>query len=150
MPTENEVFSIEEKSWITHIRLPSEKPAASILLLHGWTGNERSMWIFTRGLSSYLIIAPRGPVHAEAGYGWASQRKSGEFASYSNFLQVTNRLTNWITSLTQTYQVEHLPVYLMGFSQGASLALILSIRFPDRFSRVVVLSGFLPPAQKNI
>jgi phospholipase/carboxylesterase len=149
VPTENEVFSIEEKSWISRIRLPSEKPVASIFLLHGWTGDERSMWIFTRGLSSYLVIALRGPVHAESGYGWASQRKSGGFASYSDFLQVINCLVNWITSLTQTYQVEHLPVFLMGFSQGASLALILSIRFPDRFSRIAVLSGFLPAGSEK-
>jgi len=149
VPTENEVFSIEDKSWIARIRLPSEKPVASILLLHGWTGDEQSMWIFTRGLTSYLIFAPRGPVQAEEGYGWASQSQSGELASYSDFLQVTDRLIDWITPLTRTYQAEHLPVYLMGFSQGASLALILSIRFPDRFNRVAVLSGFLPAGSEN-
>ena len=150
MPTENEVFTIEEKSWIASIRLPSKKPVASIFLLHGWTGDERSMWIFTRGLTSYLIFAPRGPVHTEEGYGWASQSQTGKFASYPDFLLVTNPLVDWITSLTRTYQAEHLPVYLMGFSQGASLALILSIRFPDRFSRVAVLSGFLPAGSENI
>jgi len=149
VPIENEILTLENQGWVTSIRLPSEKPEASILLLHGWTGNEQSMWVFARGLTSYFIFAPRGPIHAEQGFGWASPTKSGEFASFADFLKVTSRLADWAASICSHYQTEHLPVYLMGFSQGAALALILSFRFPNRFSRVAVLSGFLPDGSQE-
>jgi phospholipase/carboxylesterase len=37
-------------------------------------------------------------------------------------------------------------VRLLGFSQGGALAVVLAAREPDRFDRVVVLSGFVPAA----
>jgi phospholipase/carboxylesterase len=151
VPTENEIITIEDEGWVTSIRLPSEKPVACILLLHGWTGDERSMWIFAHGLTSYLVFAPRGPIRAEEGFGWTTQNKSKEFASFLDFFIMSNRLAEWAASFPLTYQFGHLPVYLIGFSQGAALALILSIRFPERFKRVAVLSGFLPAgSQENL
>jgi phospholipase/carboxylesterase len=149
VPTENEIFTNENYGWLASVRLPSDKPTASILLLHGWTGDERSMWIFARGLSSYFIFAPRGPIHAEVGFGWAAQKKSGEFASFSDFLQVSDRLADWVASFPINYLPVHLPVYMMGFSQGGAMAITLSIRFPERFSRVAILSGSLPAGSQE-
>jgi phospholipase/carboxylesterase len=149
VPIENEIFTTEYQGWVTSARLPSEKPAASILLLHGWTGNERSMWIFTHGLNSYFIFAPRGPVRAEEGFGWAEQKISGEFASFSDFLQVTDRLADWAAWFPTNYLSVHLPIYLMGFSQGGAIAITLSIRFPERFHRSAVLSGSLPAGSQE-
>jgi hypothetical protein len=45
-----------------------------MLLIHGLTGDENSMWIFARNLSAeYWMIAPRAPhasQMAQGGYSW--------------------------------------------------------------------------------
>ena len=109
------------------------------------------MWIFARGLTPYLIFAPRGPIRSEEGFSWASQKILAEFSSFTDFLEVSDRLGDWATAFPTNYLTENLPIYLIGFSQGAALALILSIRFPERFNRVAILSGFLPAgSQENL
>ena len=74
MPTPNEPYTIYDRGWVVRIQPPTKSgPHRVLLLLHGWTGDETVMWVFTRSLpTNYWILAPRGPVKTPLkGYGWA-------------------------------------------------------------------------------
>jgi len=90
----------------------------TILCLHGWTGDEHSMDVFVRRLpDTCWILAPRAPHSAP-----------------EKDLQV------WLAHLA----LPRRSVNILGFSQGAAMALTYTILYPEQVNRVAALSGFLP------
>jgi len=58
---------IEFNGWTLRAR-PGKDSKRFMLLIHGFTGDENSMWVFAQGLSpDCWIIAPRAPHAAEPG-----------------------------------------------------------------------------------
>lgn len=143
MLTGSESTVIEEGGWTFRVQPPLSKPPDSLIIfLHGWTGDENSMGIFSRGLGSAWCFFPRGPVKLGGGYAWV-ETQSINSAHLSNFWPVAQELYEEISRWIKTYPVDNLPTYLVGFSQGAAMALALTVRYP-LFQRTAVLSGFLP------
>ncbi len=72
MPDPSNTTLIEFKDWTLRIREASNLPPRLMLLIHGLTGDENSMWVFARNLpANYWILAPRAPYAAEqGGYSW--------------------------------------------------------------------------------
>ncbi len=100
------------------------------------------MGIFARGLDSSWCFFPRGPVKLAEGFAWVDT-PSIYSAHLSQFWPVAQMLYNKIWIWINAYQLANLPVYLVGFSQGAAMALALAVRY-RLFHRTAVLSGFLP------
>lgn len=130
---------------IVRLRIPnqdSEYPV--LLLLHGWTGDENSMWVFESRLpQDNIIIAPRGIFPSPlGGYGW--RKSNGD--RWPNMDDFTPAITsiNELISKKELVQADFSRLYLVGFSQGAALAYAFSIEYPDRVSAIAALSGFLP------
>ena len=70
---ELETRTIEINDWVLRVREPEgDGPHPVVLLIHGWTGDENSMWIFASRLPEhYLLIALRGLHEAPIGvYSW--------------------------------------------------------------------------------
>jgi phospholipase/carboxylesterase len=116
-------------------------------MLHGWTGNENSMWLFTRNLSEqYAILLPRAPHMApEGGYSWREVLPGNWGLPGLEELRpsteaVMDFLDDW--SAVAGVDISHFDV--AGFSQGAAMAYSLALFFPQRVDRVAALSGFLP------
>ncbi|WP_299028149.1 alpha/beta fold hydrolase [uncultured Thermanaerothrix sp.] len=131
---------------ITVIRPTSEDPQAPPLVaLHGWTGNEHSMDIFIRRMpSNRWILVPRAPYPAEPdGYAWVPPTPERP-APWETFAQSAMRLKEEMDNWLAHFSLPTVPVDLMGFSQGAAMALTYAILFPERVNRLIVLSGFLP------
>jgi phospholipase/carboxylesterase len=144
--TGSESFVKDEGEWIVRVQPAlSIPPANLIIFLHGWTGDENSMGIFGRGLPSSWCFFPRGPVKLTEGYAWVNN-PSIPSARLADFWPVTQVLFGEITRWIRIYALDNLPVYLVGFSQGAAMALSLAIRYP-LFQRTAVLSGFLPAGE---
>jgi len=63
---------MDYNGWTMRVRHAVGEPARLILLLHGWTGDENSMWVFAHKFPENLwIAAPRAPHSAEGGwYSW--------------------------------------------------------------------------------
>ncbi len=65
------------RDWVIREKRPAGSgPFRVLLLLHGWTGDENSMEIFTNGLpANYWLAAPRG-IYASnlGGYSWYSDQ----------------------------------------------------------------------------
>src|SRR5688572_14235168 len=72
MPDLNSTALISFKDWTLRIRKSTHPTPRFLLLIHGHTGDENSMWVFARGLPAhYWIVAPRAPHPAESGgYSW--------------------------------------------------------------------------------
>jgi len=114
-------------------------------MIHGWTGDENSMQIFQRGISShYWIISPRGVISTpEGGYGWIGHRPGRE-ATLHAFIEPAQSLSQLVRHIRRDYSLPDIPIDLMGFSQGAALCLAYCLQYPAEVRKVAVLSGFLP------
>ncbi|HQV64553.1 MAG TPA: hypothetical protein PKV19_11160, partial [Anaerolineales bacterium] len=72
MQTATNTELIEFNNWTLRVRASQSVNPRLLVLIHGWTGDENSMWVFARGISSdYWMIAPRAPHPAESsGFSW--------------------------------------------------------------------------------
>ena len=132
--------------WTLRLRPSAGAPAAVLLALHGLTGDERSLDIFTaRVPPEYYVIAPRGPIPAEPGFSWIERTDSSPLPGAAEFSQavaeVERRLPTWFSGLSLS---SALPIHLMGFSQGAALSLRLIFSAPRRYRSAAILAGFFP------
>jgi len=142
----NETSLVTQDGWIMRVQ-PGTNPDARhlLVLLHGWTGNEEVMWIFTRHLAQdNWIISPRGPIHAsEGGFGWFPEGnlRTPSLAEIKPVVEaVLSRIDRW----AQSIQLVDLQLSLMGFSQGAMLAYAIALLFPHRVRGIAALAGYLP------
>lgn len=115
-----------------------------ILMLHGWTGDENSMWVFSPRLpKNALIIAPRGFNKTEAsGYSWHPDLPT-RWPWINDFQPAIENIFT-ILSTNNFPDGDFSQLHLIGFSQGAAMAYSMTILEPTRIASVVGLSGFLP------
>jgi phospholipase/carboxylesterase len=133
------------EDWVIKTRRPDgEGPFPVILMLHGWTGNEKAMWVFAgRMPMDALLLAPRAPYPSPlGGYSWHAQQH-----------QVWPWVDDFNPALEALFQMlsgRHFPeadfssMVLVGFSQGAAMAYALALQHPKRVRALVGLSGFMP------
>ena len=123
---------------------PGDGPHRVILLLHGWTGDENSMWVFTpRMPKNAFLIAPRGLYLSPlGGYAWHPDLENA-IPWVDDFRSAVDALQEILTpACFPTADFSNLSV--VGFSQGAALAYSIALLFPHRVRTVVGLSGFMP------
>jgi phospholipase/carboxylesterase len=131
--------------WVLKERRPAgQGPFRFHLLLHGWTGDENSMDIFSKTLpADTWLVAPRGVyVSALGGYSWF--RDQGKTWPWVDDFRPA------IEALFDLMELKKFPganferVDLMGFSQGAALAYALAFLYPQRVNQMAGLAGFMP------
>ena len=140
--------TVELDGNLIKIRRPISNISRVTLLLHGWTGDENSMRVFSQAFpETDLLIAPRAPFpssHTQrGGFSWV-QKKSGDYPWWSDFQQAIEFLDGLLEGLSLHLGVDLSTIRLTGFSQGAALSYAYAILNPDRVSRVSGLSGFFP------
>jgi phospholipase/carboxylesterase len=142
----NESVTIFERGWIFRYRLPAQMPAQKVaVMIHGWTGDENSMEIFARGLpANCLQLFPRGPVSApDGGYGWTAVR-GVENSQMSDFVPAADQLLKEIDAHLADWKMANSHFSITGFSQGAAMAYVLTVLYPQRIERMAALAGFMP------
>jgi phospholipase/carboxylesterase len=144
MMIDNETISFD--NWVMRIQRPgSLGPFRVILMLHGWTGDENSMWVFSSRLpNSALLVAPRGlfPARGTAGYSWHPEI-SAPWPWLNDFQFAVEKLFE-VLSTHNFPQGDFNRLHIIGFSQGTALAYTMAILHPGRIASLVGLSGFLP------
>jgi len=102
------------------------------------------MWIFaSRVPADNLVISPRGLYPSPmGGFSWypPSSRpwpKSEDFRAAIEALRALLSPRNFSMG-------DFSRITLIGFSQGAALAYLYALRFPEQVERVIGLAGFLP------
>jgi phospholipase/carboxylesterase len=143
---------------LVHLIRPPKKAVTLpplILLLHGVGSHERDLF----DLAQYLdrcafIVSARAPnVLDPNSYAWYPV----EFTAARPIIDAEAAEDSWlillrfIDELIEAYHVDPKRVYLMGFSQGAIMSLVMALTQPEKMAGVVAMSGhLLPEVQPNI
>ena len=138
---------IEFEDWTLRIRKTDHPSPRLLLMLHGFTGDENSMWVFARDLPTrFWIVAPRAPHTTEpSGYSWRPPHAS-DFGRPS--LEQLRPTAEALVRLIDAYQlsagIEANVFDVMGFSQGGAMSNLLAFLYPERIRKAGILAGFVP------
>jgi len=147
VPDPTNTSLIQFNNWTLRIREAAERPSRLLLLLHGLTGDENSMWVFARDLPKhYWMVAPRAPHTAEPfGYSWRPLLP-GTFGrpSLEQLLPAAEALIRLVDEYQASAKIEAGIFNVMGFSQGAAMSNLLAILYPQRVRKIGILAGFVP------
>lgn len=147
MPDPNNPSLVQFNGWTLRVRAATARPSRLLLLLHGYTGDENSMWVFARDLPKhYWMIAPRAPHPSGAeGYSW---RPLPSFdlgkPSLEQLLPAAEALIRLVDAYQTLVKVEAKTFDVMGFSQGAAMSNVLAFLYPERIRKIGILAGFVP------
>ena len=149
MPDPNELSLITFKDWTLRVRESTSPSPRLMLLIHGLTGDENSMWVFARNLSSdYWMVAPRAPYPSQmslGGYSWSpSPGDAEDRSSLEQLRESAEMLVRLADDYAASVRMDATSFDLMGFSQGAAICSSLAFLHPDRIGRVAILAGFAP------
>jgi phospholipase/carboxylesterase len=127
------------------LKVDPSAPARSVLMLHGWSGDENVMWVLETVLpETRIVAAPRGlyPLRS-GGYQWV-EGDGGLTSSLSDFAAGVDSILAVLDELAGTEGLDPADLIMMGFSQGAALAFAVleSGRIHPR--AIVCLAGFVP------
>jgi phospholipase/carboxylesterase len=145
-PSETEL--IEFQGWTLRLRTTETRPPRLLLLIHGWTGDENSMWVFARHLpADFWILAPRAPHPTKpSGFSWrVGSPARGSLPEFDDLRQSSTDLISMLDELAADRDLPSGAWSVMGFSQGAAVAATLALLFPQRVDRLALLAGFVPP-----
>lgn len=135
-------------SYYFHVKQPEGPTSNQIYcLIHGWSGNEKSMTVFSSAVpDKATIVFPRGLLHLDQdSFAWADVRNNLT-PVFENYAKIASDLMRSIHELIRSSQLNSNSekINLMGFSQGAAISAVLSILYPEIINKVAILSGFLP------
>jgi len=163
VPDASNTHQMTYNGWTMRVRHAAQEPARFLLLLHGWTGDENSMWVFTRKFPVDMwIAAPRAPHPAdEGGYSWralqpgtlrhgfdklnpAAQDSAWGLPTLSDLKPAADNLIRLVDDVSASIGVDATQFDVAGFSQGGALTNVLTLLYPQRIRKAAVLAGFMP------
>jgi phospholipase/carboxylesterase len=137
-----------ETSGLLHcIRLPQEaspaNPAPVLVMVHGWGGDEASMWLFKQVIPpGVAAVTPRAPLDLDnGGYAWFYRDNPLHLTDPESLITAMEKLETFLTRLPQLYPVDASRLILIGFSQGAAVSNSLVMARPELVTGVALLSG---------
>lgn len=143
------IVDLQIADWVLKARLPEgDGPHPVILLVHGWTGDERSMWVFAPRLPRRaLLVTMRAPFvsrHTKyGGYSWLDQHDNG-WGAIDEFRPALDKFSDLLSKLPAELPGDFSQFGLVGFSQGAAFSFAHSLNYPERVERLASLAGFVP------
>jgi phospholipase/carboxylesterase len=144
---------IEFEDWTLRIRRTDHPTPRLLLMIHGFTGDENSMWVFARDLPPhYWIVAPRAPYSMESGgYSWRPNHTI-DFGRPS--LEQLQPAAEALIKLVDAYQlsagIDASIFDVMGFSQGGVMSSLLTFLYPERIHKTGILAGFVPSGAEEL
>jgi phospholipase/carboxylesterase len=144
---------VEFRDWIFRFRPAQSKPSRLLLLIHGLSGDENSMWVFARNLPGNItVLAPRG-IHLarDGGFTWRKVRPEMKGLPVMEELRPSaDALIGFVDDWSKTVGLPAEQIDLIGFSQGAAVTYTTAILHPDRIRALAALSGFIPSGAEDI
>lgn len=145
--------TIEMNGWTLRTQASESASPRLLVLIHGWTGDENSMWVFTRRFPShYWMIAPRAPHKADSsGYSWRPpQPELFGRPSLEALKPAAEALIKLIDEYAASVKVDANQFDVIGFSQGGAMVNALGALYPQRVRKMGVLAGFVPYQMESI
>lgn len=142
--------------WTVRVHASRSAAPRLLVLIHGWTGDENSMWVFTRGLpSDYWMIAPRAPYAVgKTGFSWRQVKPASSSMFGRPSLEMLKPAADGLIQLLDAYsasvRLDAKQFDLIGFSQGAAVANVLGMLYPQRVRKMGVLAGFVPSGLEDL
>lgn len=139
------------EDWILRVRPATSPGGRTLLLLHGWTGDENSMWPFTRNIPhNRWLLAPRGIYEANPkGYSWRIPTRV-PVLELDSLRESADRLVDLLKHWGIANAVNTDVVDVIGFSQGGAMAAALTLFYPQKVVRLGVLAGFVPAVSEQM
>jgi phospholipase/carboxylesterase len=132
---------------VRHPKIKLKRPPL-LILLHGLGGNENDLFELAPAFDErFLIVSLRAPYGLmPRAYSWFStdQLSTRIPNDPPQTEQISKTLLNFIQGAVQGYKVDPTQVYLLGFSQGAIIALSAMVTEPEVLAGVVSISGQVP------
>ena len=156
MPDANNTHQMTYNGWTMRVRHATQEPARFMLLLHGWTGDENSMWIFTNRFPADLWIAAPRALHPakQGGYSWRPLNSNREsdwgLPSLSDLKPAAEALIRMVDEISSSIRVDATRFEVAGFSQGGALTNVLALLYPQRIHKAAVLAGFMPAGADDL
>ena len=140
-------------SFTYEVRVPSDyntdQQYPVIFALHGMGSDEQDMLRLMEPLQSdFIIVAVRGPIVQGNGYAYFQIKSIGNPVRelFDNSVQGLQQL---IKGLSAEYAIDPARRYIAGFSQGAIMAMTLSLVMGDSIKGIVAMSGYIPQFVKD-
>lgn len=129
--------------------LSGEKPKQLVVLLHGYGADGEDLISlageFNEIIPDAAFVAPDGPYKSEAGGSrqWFSLQEYNDPYMFRGLQQVEPILNNFIQEQLKKHHLTIQNLFLIGFSQGAMLALHTGPRLLENCGGIISLSGAL-------
>lgn len=129
-----------------------------IIFLHGYNTNKNDLFslkdeIFSdKENTNYISLnAPIKCPRSDSGFEWFTMNEYDFPLKYAELTQQlkddlrksSTLLIDFIDKKVKEYNIKYKNVYLLGFSQGASLSLYTGVRIKEQLGGIVSCSGFL-------
>jgi phospholipase/carboxylesterase len=155
VPDLNSISLTTFQDWTLRIRESTHTAPRLLLLIHGLTGDENSMWVFVRELPShYWMIAPRAPHAAQmeqGGYSWRPPQYGNlDEVSLDLLRSTADELIRLVDEYSASTGLDAHVFDMMGFSQGAAVSSALAFLYPQRIGKVGILAGFVPSGLEEL
>jgi len=153
MPDPNNTSLISFKNWTLRIRESTDPSPRLMLLIHGFTGDENSMWVFARDLPShYWIVAPRAIyIGEQGGYSWRPpQFENMNQLSLDQLRDSADALIRLVDEYSVSVGLDASIFDVMGFSQGGAMSNLLAFLYPQRIRKIGILAGFVPSGLEEL
>ncbi|RST71823.1 esterase [Siminovitchia acidinfaciens] len=124
-----------------HIKPGRTYPA--LFVMHGIGSNEKNMLSLVDGLENFYIFSIRGPLSHGKGFAYFTIQEYGK-PHRDVFDEGVSKLTGFIDYAGHQYPLDPNRLYLLGFSQGAILAMTLGLTLGNRIRGIIALSGYIP------
>ena len=121
---------------------------SAILLLHGYGSNEVDLLSFADFFPhNYFIISARAPISLQfGGYAWYDiflDSKNNKMSDNKMATKMVFKLSEFIDNTIEKYSLDKDSFNLLGFSQGAILSYALAFNYPNKFKKIMALSGYI-------
>ncbi len=127
---------------VTRTYSTSQKPMKAIIAIHGWKGDE---YVFEQvakliSLENSEWFFPRAPYRTDSdnGYSWFGGNDEDGWKFDKTFDGMNNLINKIQTSGYSTSNI-----FLIGFSQGACLAIDFALRLPFSIGGIISIAGFI-------
>ncbi len=119
-----------------------------LVMLHGYGSHENDLFSFADSLNEKCtVVSVRAPiVLGYGGFAWYEIDVNNLGDKMSNIPQAKNsieKIQNFIEEAHSAYGTNPKKTYLAGFSQGCILSYALALNYPEKFSKIVALSGYI-------
>lgn len=129
--------------------LDSKKDYPVVFTLHGKGSNQKNMFGLVSPLAEdFILIGIRGNLPLGAGYQYYDLISLGN-PKREMFDDAVKQLVAFIEYATEKYPIDPRRRYVLGFSQGAILAMTLALTMGGQLKGIAALNGYVPDFVKS-